>query len=71
MDLLTLYSLTRNPLVLDAIRAKHDLDTPEDILRTVDGFLESQVQAYLTLFGNGGITQNHGNDPPTAGFGIR
>ena len=69
MPLLDIYALTKNPLILDAIRAVHDPMTPDAIRQSAQQFLEAQKTAYLILFPDRGSNVDHGEPTSTPGLG--
>lgn len=58
---LTLYELTRGPLMLDVIRALADPKTPPVVLQSVECYVMTQYEAYLLLFPESATTNAHGN----------
>lgn len=57
----TVYELTKNPLVLDAIRALADPKTPSEVRMSVEQYITAQHEAYLLLFPESATTNAHGN----------
>ena len=62
---LFLYERTLDSLLLDAIRAINDPDTPLVISKAAEAFVEQQFRAFLILYQNGGIELPYGLRPDT------
>ena len=62
---LFLYERTLDQLLLDAIRAINDPDTPLVISKAAEAFVEQQFRAFLILYQNGGIELPYGLRPDT------
>lgn len=55
-----LYELTKDPLLLDAVRVLASPNQPRHVVEDVEAFVRSGHEAYLQLFGNSGINVQHG-----------
>ena len=61
------YETAKDPLLLDAIRALSDPDTPLAIRKTAEDYVRTSWNQYLTLMRNSGTSLPYGYDPdPTA-----
>lgn len=58
-----LYELTKDPLMLDAVRVLSSPNQPQHVVDDVETFVDSGYAAYLKLFGNSGITVPYGYEP--------